>query len=190
MGGEVRDDSPGSSAPAARCLSPLKKQLTHSGRRREHAPHKTIGGPERSLAVELDDETNEYGDVNGRRDLRDAVAEYYNHWFRQGKDSKYTAANVAIVPGGRAGLSRLMASLHNVNVGYFLPDYTAYQQLLGEFTGVAPIAIAHDQDGLRTSPAHLRRQIQLHGLGAFLWSNPANPTGEPIEGDTLRQPTD
>lgn len=89
---------------------------------------------------------------------------------------------MAIVPGGRAGLSRLMASLHNVNVGYFLPDYTAYQQLLGEFQGVAPIAVSHDIDGLRTSPEHLRRQIQLHGLGAFPLEQPGQSYGRAHRG--------
>ena len=44
--------------------------------------------------------------------------------FSQGRESKYSAANVCIVPGGRAGLTHLAASLGDVNVGYFLPDYT------------------------------------------------------------------
>ena len=143
--------------------------------------------PERKTSIDLHDEqTNEYGNVNGRPDLRQAIADYYNHWYRQGKASKYGAANVAVVAGGRSGLCRLMATLKNVNVGYFLPDYTAYSQLLGAFTDVSPIPVAHDQpDGITTSAAHLRQQIRLHGLAAFLLSNPGNPTGKPIEGKPL-----
>ena len=87
--------------------------------------------PERNLHVDLTDETNEYSSVNGRSDLREAVANYYNKFFRSGKESQYSPENVAIVAGGRAGLSRLMCTLHNCNVGYSLPDYTAYSQLLG-----------------------------------------------------------
>ena len=116
--------------------------------------------------------------------LRDAVAAYYNENYRAHKQSKYTRANVAIVPGGRAGISRLMATLHNLNIGYFLPEYTAYTQLLAEFDGVSAIPLHHD-NGDTTSPRRLREAVRSHGLGAILFSNPSNPTGQVIEGDTL-----
>jgi len=141
--------------------------------------------PDRSgLKVDLNPSSNEYADTNGDRDFRTAVADYYNHWFRQGKESKYSWQNVAITSGGRSGLCRIMGSLTNVNCGYFLPDYTAYEQLLGAFTGLTPVAVHHDKD-LTTSAAHLRKQVQLNGLGAFLLSNPTNPTGNIVEGKDL-----
>ena len=34
--------------------------------------------------------------------------------------------NVCIVPGGRAGLIRIAAVLNNAYLGFFIPDYTAY----------------------------------------------------------------
>jgi hypothetical protein len=43
---------------------------------------------------------------------------------RKGKTSQYTWENVAIVPGGRAGLIRIAAILNNAYVGFFIPDYT------------------------------------------------------------------
>jgi hypothetical protein len=43
---------------------------------------------------------------------------------RKGKASQYTWENVAIVPGGRAGLIRIAAVLNNAYVGFFIPDYT------------------------------------------------------------------
>lgn len=46
--------------------------------------------------------------------LRDAVANLYNVTYRQGKESQYTHENVCIVPGGRAGLSRVAAVIANV----------------------------------------------------------------------------
>lgn len=46
--------------------------------------------------------------------LRDAVANLYNHTYRQGKASQYTYENVCIVPGGRAGLSRVAAVIGDV----------------------------------------------------------------------------
>lgn len=52
--------------------------------------------------------------------LREAVANLYNVQYRQGKESKYTYENVCIVPGGRAGLSRVAAVISNVYcVSYF-----------------------------------------------------------------------
>ena len=47
-------------------------------------------------------------------DLREAVANLYNHTYRQGKRSQYTYENVCIVPGGRAGLSRVAAVIGDV----------------------------------------------------------------------------
>jgi hypothetical protein len=46
--------------------------------------------------------------------LREAVANLYNHTYRQGKESQYTFENVCIVPGGRAGLSRVAAVIGDV----------------------------------------------------------------------------
>ena len=46
--------------------------------------------------------------------LREAVANLYNHTYRQGKESQYTYENVCIVPSGRAGLSRVAAVIGDV----------------------------------------------------------------------------
>lgn len=146
------------------------------------------GQPYRNVTLSPDAEACEYSDVNGRGELRDAVAAYYNRNFRSGKESQYTRDNVAIVAGGRSGLSRLMASLHNINIGFFIPDYTAYTQLLSEFEGLSPIPLTHDdKNNLQTSASAFRNQIQTHGLGAFIFSNPANPTGNIVAGNLLKQ---
>lgn len=47
-------------------------------------------------------------------ELREAVADLYNQQYRQGKLSQYTYENVCIVPGGRAGLSRVAAVIGDV----------------------------------------------------------------------------
>jgi len=46
--------------------------------------------------------------------LREAVANLYNVTYRRERKSKYTAENVCIVPGGRAGLSRVAAVVGDV----------------------------------------------------------------------------
>jgi hypothetical protein len=47
-------------------------------------------------------------------ELREAVANLYNVTYRKGKVSQYTYENVCIVPGGRAGLSRIAAVIGDV----------------------------------------------------------------------------
>ena len=69
--------------------------------------------------------SREYGPVAGIMPLRKAVADLYNAQYRVGKESQYTWENVAIVPGGRAGLIRIAAVLNNAYLSYFIPDYTA-----------------------------------------------------------------
>ena len=74
---------------------------------------------------EVNEENLHYSSVNGDWALRRAVAKYYNEIYRKGKSSLYTAENVAIVGGGRLALTRLCCAMDNVNLGHFLPDYTA-----------------------------------------------------------------
>jgi hypothetical protein len=49
-----------------------------------------------------------------KKALREAVANLYNDTYRKGKESQYTYENVCIVPGGRAGLSRVAAVIGDV----------------------------------------------------------------------------
>lgn len=98
--------------------------------------------------------------------LREAVANLYNVTYRQNKASQYTYENVCIVPGGRAGLSRVAAVIGDVytvsHIGlwtdyhdwcpvlpficssksYQIPDYTAYDQVLSAFKRLVPVPTA------------------------------------------------
>ncbi len=79
---------------------------------------------ERPHTIEVAVNSREYGPTAGIKPLREAVAHLYNEHHRKGKDSKYTWENVAVVPGGRAGLIRIAAVLNNAYLGFFIPDYT------------------------------------------------------------------
>lgn len=70
--------------------------------------------PARPQSIPLPLDSLEYAPTTGVKDLRQAVANLYNHTYRQGKLSQYTYENVCIVPGGRAGLSRLAAVIGDV----------------------------------------------------------------------------
>lgn len=76
------------------------------------------GAPSRNFHMNIPDSELEYAPVTGLPELREKVAAYYNHLYRQGKASQYTKENVCIVPGGRAGITRVMAILGTVQVGY------------------------------------------------------------------------
>jgi len=53
----------------------------------------------------------------------------YNETYRQGLESQYTYENVCIVPGGRAGLTRVAAVVGDVYCGYQVPEYTTYSEV-------------------------------------------------------------
>jgi len=144
--------------------------------------------PQRIERIDCDAWDQEYAPVAGRPDLRIKVAEFYNHFHRQGKHSRYTWRNVCIAPGGRAALTRIAAALGNINLGHFIPDYTAYEELLSVFRSFTPIPIPLDPaTAYRMAPSTLEREIISRGLGALLASNPSNPTGRLVAGEELRQ---
>lgn len=124
-----------------------------------------------------------YGPVAGLIDLRQAVADHYNRLYRAGHRSKYRAQNVVIAAGGRLALTRLFATLGPVRVGYRTPDYAGYGDMLAchahRFTPVQIRTWA--QEGFSVSATQFADAIAGHRLGAYLLSNPCNPTGQLLD---------
>src|SRR5216117_874913 len=144
--------------------------------------------PPRIEQVVINATQQQYAPVAGNKDLCQAVADFYNTVYRKGKKSKYTRENVSIASGGRLALTRLASALGNVNMGHFIPDYTAYEELLSVFKAFSAIPILLDAEtGYRISPAALKKEILGRGLSALLASNPCNPTGQLVQGEELRQ---
>jgi aspartate/methionine/tyrosine aminotransferase len=144
------------------------------------------GAPPRVTRLEIGVGDQEYAPVVGIWELREAIAGLYNKLFRRGMPSQYSAENVAVSGGGRTALTRVAASLGQINLGHFLPDYTAYEELLDVFRLFSPIPILLDSDrGYYFSSQELRREILGRGLGALLFSNPSNPTGKVVGGEEL-----
>lgn len=142
------------------------------------------GSPPRLDAIPIGAGACEYAPVAGIWELRCAVAELYNHRFRGHSDSKYGPENVAIAAGGRTALTRIAASLDRVHLGHFLPDYTAYEELLDLFRDFLPISILNKDQRLPDAE-RLGEEIIGRGLGALLLSNPTNPTGDVVYGAEL-----
>lgn len=145
------------------------------------------GAPPRINTVEIAEFDRDYAPVSGLTELREAVAAMYNRLYRKGMRSQYTAENVAISSGGRAALTRAAASIGTVHLGHFLPDYTAYEELLEIFRAFTSIPILLEPErGYAFSPDDLRKEVQGRGLSALLMSNPCNPTGKLVGGEDLR----
>ncbi len=143
------------------------------------------GSPPRCEAVAIAGDDQEYAPVAGLWELREAVANFYNHAYRRGMQ-QYSAENVAISGGGRMALTRAAAALGQINLGHFLPDYTAYEELLDVFRLFSPIPILLDgSTGYAFNVGDLRREILGRGLSAILLSNPCNPTGKHVRGVDL-----
>jgi aspartate/methionine/tyrosine aminotransferase len=145
------------------------------------------GAPARIGSIAVEPHDLEYSAVAGLWELRDAVAQLYNQLFRRGLRSQYSAENVAIGGGGRVSIMRACAAIGAVHVGHFLPDYTAYEELLDVFRRFTPIPILLDPEtGYDFSVRQLRREVMGRGLSALLLSNPGNPTGKVIGGEELQ----
>lgn len=144
------------------------------------------GCPPRLSRIDLQPSDHAYGPVEGLPELRQAIADHYNRLFRAGQASKYTIENVAVASGGRLALSRIGAAMGATRLGYFTPDYTAYEDLLTTFDRLDPVHIElKAAEGFAITPAALEARVERDRLGALLISNPCNPTGVVIEGADL-----
>jgi len=145
------------------------------------------GAPPRFTDFRVKPEDQAYGPVEGTLELRTAVARHVNRLYRAGKRSQYTAENVTVASGGWLVLSRLFAALGSIRLGYQVPDYTAYEDMIAYHLDrlAARALLTGESEGFAVSPERLEREAKRHDLQAFLLSNPCNPTGRVIRGADL-----
>ncbi len=146
------------------------------------------GAPTRISWITLDPYDHAYGDIGGLEELRQAIADHYNRLYRDGKDSRYKKENVTVACGGQLTLSRIFATLGEVSVGYRVPGYTAYEDMLDYHRHrLKPVAVPIGADeGFVLSADRLSKVIQKEKLGVFLLSNPCDPTGQLVRDDELK----
>lgn len=143
--------------------------------------------PDRPTTINMQMDELEYAPTTGVKALREAVAKMYNDTYRKGMSSQYTYENVCIVPGGRAGISRVAAVVGDVYLGFQVPDYTAYAQSLEVFRRLVPIPTALEaENDYKLDLKQVKRDIANQGLSVLLASNPRNPTGQLIQGEELK----
>ena len=144
------------------------------------------GAPERLTHIDVQPSDLDYAPVPGLWELREAVAGLYNTLFRRGMKTQYSPENVAIAGGGRVAVMRACAAVAPIHLGHFLPDYTAYEELLDVFRRFLPIPILLDpKQGYAFTREELEEEILGRGLSAILASNPCNPTGKVVQDDAL-----
>src|SRR5260370_10546391 len=118
------------------------------------------GAPARVQHVNIDVDDQEYAPIAGLWELREVIASLYNTLYRRGMPSVYSAENVCVSGGVRAALTRAAASLGHINLGHFLPDYTAYEELLDIFTAVTSLPLLLEgQRGYAFGIGDLRSEI-------------------------------
>lgn len=152
-----------------------------------------VGAPPRIKEIRLTESDQAYGPLGGSREVREAIAETYNRTYRKGMKSQYTADNVSFAAGGRLALTRLFAALADgTRILYKSPDYTAYEDYLAYHKSrcvMVPL-VAEEADGFSIPADRLEASIRHQKIGAFVFSNPCNPTGEVIAGDELARYVD
>lgn len=146
-----------------------------------------IGAGERILDIKTNEVTQGYAPVAGRRKLRENVAQVYNSLFRKDLNSQYSFHNITISGGGRVALSRVMASLGDIKIGYLVPDYSSYEGLFKSFSLDACPIFLSEEDNFKIDVELIKEEIKKQKLQAILFSNPANPTGNFISGEDLAE---
>lgn len=146
------------------------------------------GAPARYSELKIQPEDHAYGPIHGTEELREKIAEHYNRLYRKNSKSKYNAENVAVASGGRLALTRTLFSLGKINLGYQLPDYTAYEDMMAaQMHRITPIPVrSQESDGFKIPADKFNAAVKDLGLNAFMISNPCNPTGNVIKGKELQ----
>ncbi|CAI5755889.1 unnamed protein product [Candida verbasci] len=140
----------------------------------------------RPKSIPISDDSKGYAPTAGITELRTTVANLYNELYRKEKQSKYTYKNVCIVPGGRSGLTRIASIISDCYLSFFLPDYTAYAEMLSLFKNFAPIPVPlKEADNYEIHLKMIKEELQ-RGVSALLTSNPRNPTGHCMKPDQLK----
>ncbi len=139
--------------------------------------------------IDLEPQDHAYGPVGGSLEVRQAIADMINHQYRQGK-MPYTADNISFAAGGRLSLTRLYTILADgCRIAYKNPDYTAYEDYLYGLRNrcmLLPI-YTKSENAFRIPAQELADIIHQERVNCFVFSNPCNPTGEVIQGETLQR---
>ena len=137
------------------------------------------GGPELPSSVAISGVDRMYPKADGQVPLRDAIADYYNHFY----DAGIRRENVAVFAGGRPAIFAVLAFLEpDVRVAIEETEYTPYWDLLQVLGRDYSIIPSNLENRFRPTLA----DHPTEGRVLLVKSNPCNPTGVMTGGADLR----
>lgn len=142
------------------------------------------GGPEIPLSVAFQASDLKYPAATGVQPLREAVANYYNHFYGSNIDPE----NVALFAGGRPGIyATLMFLKKDISVLIEETEYTPYYDKLKNLERRHQLVPSNPENRFRPSLSDYRDARKKAGTKTLLVkSNPCNPTGVTWGDDQLR----
>lgn len=143
------------------------------------------GGPELPSHVEFSPSDLKYPAATGIDNLRQAISDYYNHFY----GANITADNVAVFAGGRPGIfATLMFLEKDVNVLIEETEYTPYYDKLKLLNRNHQIIPSNVENRFRPTLEDYRKAREtMGGRTLLIKSNPCNPTGVTWENDQLKK---
>ena len=141
------------------------------------------GGPEPIESINVKSGDLTYPKSWGNPNLRERIADYYNHYY----GSNITMENIMVFAGGRPGLLAVLMFLSkDITVRVSSTEYTPYYDIL-QFLKIKYLLVdSSEKNSFKPSiddfVGNKKNQRQL----IFL-SNPSNPTGITKKGDTLKE---
>lgn len=145
--------------------------------------------PERITEVKMDPFDAAYGPIGGSMVVRDAIADWVNRTYRRGM-SQYSAENVSFAAGGRLALTRLFSIFREGSrIAYKNPDYTAYEDYLHPLRHSCELIELRgkEENGFSVPDDEFVNFMHQVRPDAFVFSNPCNPTGQAIQGESIQR---
>jgi len=141
------------------------------------------GGPEMPNSIKVNSDDLKYPKAWGQPELRQTIAEYYNHHYGSSIDLE----NVMIFAGGRPGLIALLMFLQpDIKTHIASTEYTPYYDMLRLMNRKYHLIDSTIDNNFHPSVnEYLAGESNQRKL--VLLSNPCNPTGITRMGDELKE---
>ena len=141
------------------------------------------GGPELPKSIPIVSDDLKYPKAWGQPELRQTIAEYYNHYYGSSLDYE----NIMIFAGGRPGLTALLMFLKpDIEIQIASTEYTPYYDMLRLFNRDYRLVDSTVENNFHpTTDQYIG--IENNKRKLILLSNPCNPTGITRKGNELRE---
>ena len=141
------------------------------------------GGPQMPENIKIDSDDLKYPKAWGQPELRQTIADYYNHYYGSSIDLE----NVMIFAGGRPGLIALLMFLEpDIQVRIASTEYTPYYDMLRLMNRDHDLIDSTVENSFNpTIDEYIGNNSNQRKL--VLLSNPCNPTGITRKGNELKE---